>query len=146
MLDTVQSRCFFLAPERPQLYPRIDRRFDAMMATGARGSVGAPCARARSGLAGDARPRVPRLIAYLERRLSLKEAIARGKLDTRHYVKRRFTFARHQLRGFHWLAPRKPSRRNPRFRSLPPRAGGSQSFLLSVFSSANRFLLRRKAL
>ncbi len=78
MLDTVQSRCFFLAPERPQLYPRIDRRFDAMMATGARGSVGAPCARARSGLAGDARPRVPRLIAYLERRLSLKEAIARA--------------------------------------------------------------------
>ncbi len=46
---------------------------------------------------------VPHLLAHLEGRLSLDEAAARGKLDTRHYAKRQFTFARHQLPSFFWL-------------------------------------------
>ncbi len=48
---------------------------------------------------------VPHLIAHLEGRLSLAEAAERGKLDTRHYAKRQFTWARHQLAGFEWVAP-----------------------------------------
>jgi tRNA dimethylallyltransferase len=51
---------------------------------------------------------VPHLIAHLEGRLSLEEAARRGKLDTRHYAKRQFTFARHQLPGFCWLASADP--------------------------------------
>ncbi len=50
----------------------------------------------------------PHLLAYLDGRLSLEEAIARGKADTRHYAKRQFTFARHQLPGFAWLASEDP--------------------------------------
>jgi tRNA dimethylallyltransferase len=33
------------------------------------------------------------------------EAAKRSKLDTRHYAKRQFTWARHQLSGFTWVAP-----------------------------------------
>jgi tRNA dimethylallyltransferase len=44
-------------------------------------------------------------MAHLEGRLSLDEAVSRSKLDTRHYAKRQFTWARHQLSGFRWVAP-----------------------------------------
>ncbi len=104
LMDAAQCRCFFLAPPRVELFARIDRRFDMMMAMGALDEVRAlhgrrldpalPVMRAHG---------VPHLIAYIEGRISLEEAVARGKLDTRHYAKRQFTFARHQLRGFHWL-------------------------------------------
>ena len=48
---------------------------------------------------------VPHLIAYLEGRLTLAEAAQRSKLDTRHYAKRQFTWARRQMAGFRWVAP-----------------------------------------
>jgi tRNA dimethylallyltransferase len=104
LLDEKDCCAFFIAPERNELYRRIDARFDKMMAAGALDEVRAlrerkldpalPVMRAHG---------VPHLIAYLDGRLSLEEAIARGKLDTRHYAKRQFTFARHQLPGFRWL-------------------------------------------
>jgi tRNA dimethylallyltransferase len=37
--------------------------------------------------------------------MALDEAARRGKLDTRHYAKRQFTFFRHQLPEFRWVAP-----------------------------------------
>ncbi len=46
---------------------------------------------------------VPGLIAWLRGEASREEAVARGKLDTRHYSKRQFTFARHQLPAFPWV-------------------------------------------
>jgi tRNA dimethylallyltransferase len=48
---------------------------------------------------------VPHLIAYLNAKSSLTESIELGKGDTRRYTKRQFTFARHQLPQFSWLAP-----------------------------------------
>ena len=48
---------------------------------------------------------VPHLIDHFEGRLSLAEAAERAKLDTRHYAKRQFTWASHQLTGFDWVAP-----------------------------------------
>ena len=47
----------------------------------------------------------PHLIAHLEGRLSLSEAAALAVLDTRHYAKRQFTWARHQMPEFVWVAP-----------------------------------------
>ena len=47
----------------------------------------------------------PALMAHLRGELPLTEAIARGQADTRAYAKRQFTFARHQLPDFRWLAP-----------------------------------------
>jgi tRNA dimethylallyltransferase len=96
----------YLAPNRTELGQRIDARFDAMLAHGALDEVAAlkerrldpalPVMRAHG---------VPHLAAHLEGRLTLDEAVARSKLDTRHYAKRQFTWARHQLSGFKWVAP-----------------------------------------
>ena len=99
-------RGLFLAPDREALTARIDARFDAMIGAGALDEVrrlaerkldpALPVMRAHG---------VPHLIAHLEGRLSLAEAGERAKLDTRHYAKRQFTWARHQLRRFDWVAP-----------------------------------------
>jgi tRNA dimethylallyltransferase len=96
----------YLAPDRAELGRRIDVRFDAMLARGALGEVAAlvqrrldpalPVMRAHG---------VPHLAAHLEGRLTLEEAAQRSKLDTRQYAKRQFTWARHQLSGFKWVAP-----------------------------------------
>jgi tRNA dimethylallyltransferase len=96
----------YLAPDRADLGQRIDARFDAMLARGALDEVEAltrrrldpalPVMRAHG---------VPHLAAHLEGRLTLDEAAARSKLDTRHYAKRQYTWARHQLSGFKWVAP-----------------------------------------
>ena len=48
---------------------------------------------------------VGHLAQCLEGRLTLAEAAQRSKLDTRHYAKRQFTWARHQLQGFAWTPP-----------------------------------------
>jgi tRNA dimethylallyltransferase len=105
-LETHEWSGLFLAPDREALYARIDARFEAMIAEGALDEVerlaqrkldpALPVMRAHG---------VPHLIAHLEGRLPLAEATERGKLDTRHYAKRQFTWARHQLAGFEWVAP-----------------------------------------
>jgi tRNA dimethylallyltransferase len=96
----------YLAPDRAELGQRIDARFDAMLAQGALDEVAAlmqrrldpalPVMRAHG---------VPHLAAHLEGGMKLDEAAKRSKLDTRHYAKRQFTWARHQLTGFKWVAP-----------------------------------------
>ena len=106
LLDPGDCRGFFLAPDRATLYARIDQRFEAMMERGALAEVVAlrdrgldptlPAMRAHG---------VPHLIAMLDGRMSRAGAISRGQSDTRRYAKRQFTFARHQLPTFAWLAP-----------------------------------------
>jgi len=110
LLAAAQCDAFFIAPPRGDLYARIDARFDKMMAAGALEEVRAlrerrldpalPAMRAHG---------VPGLIAYLDGRLPLAEAIARGKADTRRYAKRQFTFARHQLPSLRWLEGADPA-------------------------------------
>jgi tRNA dimethylallyltransferase len=48
---------------------------------------------------------VPALSRYLAGGLSRDEATAIGQIDTRHYAKRQFTWFRHQLPEFEWVAP-----------------------------------------
>ncbi len=96
----------FLAPDRDALHKRIDARFDAMLEAGALDEAAAlmrrrldpalPVMRAHG---------VRHLIEHLEGRLSLAEAAELSKLETRRYAKRQFTWARHQLMGFDWIAP-----------------------------------------
>jgi tRNA dimethylallyltransferase len=96
----------YLAPDRAELGRRIDARFDIMVARGALDEVATlmerrldpalPVMRAHG---------VPHLIGHLDGRLTRDEAASRSKLDTRHYAKRQFTWARHQLTGFRWVAP-----------------------------------------
>ena len=94
----------FLAPDRAWLHARIDRRFETMVAEGALEEVAAlrrrgldpalPVMRAHG---------APALIAHLNGDIPLQEAVRRGQADTRAYVKRQFTWFRHQMPGFRWL-------------------------------------------
>jgi tRNA dimethylallyltransferase len=96
----------FLTPERDELRRRIDARFVGMMERGALEEVRAlgernldpmlPVMRAHG---------VPGLLAHLRGDLSLQGAIAKGQADTRAYAKRQFTWFRHQLPDWTWVAP-----------------------------------------
>jgi tRNA dimethylallyltransferase len=101
----------FLDVARDALYRRIDARFDAMLAAGALDEVRALSAR-------NLDPRlpamkahgVPWLIRHLAGEISLSEAAAEAKKDTRHYTKRQLTWFRHQLPDWAWLAPAEAER------------------------------------
>jgi len=96
----------FLAPEREALSARIAARFDEMLREGALDEVAALATRRLDPALPAMRAHgVPHLIAHLEGRLSLEDARALAVRDTRHYAKRQFTWARHQMPAFVWVAP-----------------------------------------
>jgi tRNA dimethylallyltransferase len=96
----------FLAPDRDQLYARIDARFDAMLAAGAREEVADLAARHLDPLLPAMKAHgVPVLIRHLKGEITLAEVAAIGRADTRHYAKRQFTWFRHQLPEFEWVKP-----------------------------------------
>jgi tRNA dimethylallyltransferase len=98
--------CVFLAPDRDWLKRRIEARFEAMMAAGALDEVAALAARRIDPALPIMRAHgVPGLIAHLSGACSREEAVARGKADTRAYVKRQFTWFRNQMPGFVWAGP-----------------------------------------
>jgi tRNA dimethylallyltransferase len=98
-------RGVFLAPDRNELYRRIDARFDMMMQAGAVEEVENLAARGLDPALPAMRAHgVPGLIGWLRGAVSREAAVERGKADTRHYAKRQFTFARHQLPDFRWAA------------------------------------------
>ncbi len=96
----------FLSVERAALHARIDARFDAMLEAGALDEVRAltrrkldpslPIMKAHG---------VPWLMRHLAGEISLEEAAAGGKADTRRYAKRQETWFRHQLAGWNWIEP-----------------------------------------
>ena len=96
----------FLAPEREQLYARIDARFDGMLKSGALDEVAALAARNLDPLLPAMKAHgVPALIRHLKGEITLDEAAEIGRADTRHYAKRQFTWFRHQLPEFEWVQP-----------------------------------------
>jgi len=96
----------FLAPEREQLYARIDARFDAMLKAGALDEVAGLAARNLDPLLPAMKAHgVPALIRHLRDEITLNEAAEIGRADTRHYAKRQFTWFRHQLPEFQWVQP-----------------------------------------
>jgi tRNA dimethylallyltransferase len=93
----------FLAPERTELHARIDARFRGMIAEGALDEVAALAARRLDPMLPLMRAHgAPALMAHLHGTMTLDEAIARGQADTRAYVKRQFTWFRHQMQGWTW--------------------------------------------
>ena len=100
----------FVAPERDQLYAGIDTRFDAMLAAGALAEVAALADRNLDPLLPAMKAHgVPALIRHLRGEMPLDEAAETGRADTRHYAKRQFTWFRHQLPEFEWVAPEQAS-------------------------------------
>jgi tRNA dimethylallyltransferase len=93
-------------PDRDELGRRIDVRFDNMMAEGALEEVRALAARNLD----PNRPAmkahgVPWLIRHLAGEITIAEAIAQSKRDTRRYTKRQATWFRNQLPQFEWAEP-----------------------------------------
>jgi tRNA dimethylallyltransferase len=106
LLPPDQVTAVFLAPEREDLYGRIDRRFGVMLEAGALDEVALLAARGLDPLLPAMKAHgVPALIRHLGGSLSLDEAAAVGRADTRRYAKRQFTWFRHQLPEFAWLKP-----------------------------------------
>jgi tRNA dimethylallyltransferase len=106
LLDIADCVAVFLDVNREILGARIDARFDQMMTTGALDEVRALAAKNLDPALPVMRAHgVPGLVRYLRGEASLADAIARGKIDTRHYSKRQRTFARHQLPEFAWVSP-----------------------------------------
>jgi tRNA dimethylallyltransferase len=99
-------RALFLEPEREALYARIDARFDTMLQAGALEEVACLAARKLDSLLPAMKAHgVPPLIRHVRGELTLAEAAAIGRADTRHYAKRQFTWFRHQLPDFAWVKP-----------------------------------------
>ncbi len=106
LLPQGEFHALFLAPERDQLYARIDARFDAMLAAGALEEVAALADRHLDPLLPAMKAHgVPALIRHLRGEITRGEAADIGRADTRHYAKRQFTWFRHQLPEFEWVAP-----------------------------------------
>jgi tRNA dimethylallyltransferase len=96
----------FLAPERDELRRRIDNRFLTMMEQGALDEVRALGERSLDPMLPAMRAHgVPGLLNHLRGEISLDEAIIKGQGDTRRYAKRQFTWFRHQLPDWEWVAP-----------------------------------------
>ena len=96
----------FLDVARAELARRIDVRFDAMLAAGALDEVRVLDARGLDpALPAMKAHGVPWLRRHLAGEMSLADAAAEGKKDTRHYTKRQVTWFRHQLPEWTWVAP-----------------------------------------
>jgi tRNA dimethylallyltransferase len=106
LLPPGEFSALFLAPQRDQLYARIDARFDAMLEAGALDEVAALASRELDPLLPAMKAHgVPALIRHLRGEVTREEATGIGRADTRHYAKRQFTWFRHQLPEFEWVKP-----------------------------------------
>jgi tRNA dimethylallyltransferase len=106
LLPAGEFSALFLAPDRDQLYARIDARFDAMLEAGALEEVARLAARKLDSLLPAMKAHgVPALLRHLEGEITLEDAATIGRADTRHYAKRQFTWFRHQLPEFSWVKP-----------------------------------------
>ena len=106
LLPQGEFNALFLAPDRDQLYARIDARFDAMLDAGALEEVEALALRKLDPLLPAMKAHgVPALVRYLNGEITREQASDIGRADTRHYAKRQFTWFRHQLPEFEWMTP-----------------------------------------
>jgi tRNA dimethylallyltransferase len=106
LLDPGAAVQVFLDLDRAALYGRIDARFDAMLAAGALDEVRDLAARGLDPLLPAMKAHgVPWLIRHLAGEVTLAEAAAEARQDTRRYAKRQFTWFRHQMPGWTWARP-----------------------------------------
>ncbi len=105
-VDLASAAKVFLMPNRDALATRIDARFDAMMEAGALEEVRALAARDLDpNLPAMKAHGVPWLIRHLRGEITMAEAVAQAKRDTRRYTKRQATWFRNQLPQFEWVEP-----------------------------------------
>lgn len=104
VLDMSQAVTIVAAPERAELYRRIDERFAAMMQQGALEEAAQPAVRALD-------PSLPimgalglrPLMRHLAGECTREEAVAAAQAETRQYAKRQITWARSNMLAWKWL-------------------------------------------
>ena len=107
LVDAASARTIALTPDRGALSARADARFEAMMRAGALDEVRALAAlRLDRALPAIGALGVRPLMACLAGQCTLDDAVAAGKLETRHYIKRQQTWARRYMLG--WKAIETP--------------------------------------
>ena len=93
-----------VAPEREPLYAAIDARFDRMIEEGAIDEVRALVAlHLDSGLPAMRAHGVRELAAYLAGTVTLEEAVAKAKTETRRYAKRQMTWLKRFMTDWEWV-------------------------------------------
>ena len=101
VIDLAEARTIVLEPDRAELYARINRRFDMMVAAGALEETRALLARGlASALPAMKAIGIREFAAHLAGTLSLEDAIARAKMESRRYAKRQGTWFRNQMGGW----------------------------------------------
>jgi tRNA dimethylallyltransferase len=106
LIDPTRVIKIFLAPDRTELKASIGERFNAMMAAGALEEIRALDARDLDPLQTVLKAHgVPWLRRALAGEIPMEEAVEAAKRDTWRYTKRQFTWFRHQLPDFLWVAP-----------------------------------------
>ncbi len=98
VFNNADFRKFFLSPPREKVYENCNMRFEKMLDEGVMQemerlklmelSPDLPAMKSHG---------VPELIAYLDGNLSKEDAIEQAKRNTRHYIKRQFTWFRGQV-------------------------------------------------
>ncbi len=107
LVDNASAAKIFLTVERAELVSRIESRFDAMLAAGALEEVRVLAERKLDPLLPAMKAHgVPWLIRHLNGEITLEEAAAGAKMDTRRYAKRQHTWFRNQLSDWPWAAPK----------------------------------------
>ena len=120
-LDAGLWRGLALIPPRPELYARCDIRLETMLAMGALEEVAALMARALD-------PDLPFLkavgyrefTAHLRSEMSLSEALAAARQETRRYAKRQLTWIRGQMGDWPGIETLDPDKQWRQFLALNP--------------------------
>lgn len=112
-------RAIALTPDRDWLYARCEARFDLMMEAGALDEAKAvmdlnlpPEAPGLKALG------APELFAHLSGEMTLDDAIAQAKMETRRYAKRQMTWIRNQMGAWQRLDPANDATRQAFLKSL----------------------------
>ncbi|MBV9261911.1 MAG: tRNA (adenosine(37)-N6)-dimethylallyltransferase MiaA [Pseudolabrys sp.] len=101
LVDAASAAKVFLVVEREELVSRIEKRFDTMLGAGALEEVRALAARALDPMLPAMRAHgVPWLIRHINGEISIDEAAAGAKMDTRRYAKRQATWFRNQMQDW----------------------------------------------
>jgi tRNA dimethylallyltransferase len=98
-----------LTMPRAELYERIDRRVDAMIAAGLPDEVRALMARYDTALPAMSGIGYKEMVAYLNREMSLEEAASAIKFATHRYVRRQYNWFRLKDPRINWFNSRTPS-------------------------------------
>lgn len=103
LIDSKRVAKVFISCERKELVHRIERRFAAMLKSGALEEVRRLAARGLDpSLPAMKAHGVPWLIRHLDGEISLEEAVAGAVMDTRRYAKRQLTWFRNQMKDWPW--------------------------------------------